>query len=136
MHSYDPTRPYQSQIPAMRPAQETPPHSAFTTLTPIYDSLYSEYRRSFRALPGDRSGEEDLGFTAFGAGMGMFPGAVTGHYGHGGYQGHHQIAHVPQAAQPSHLSTWHNLHTQHNQGRQHTGNHFPAALPPGPRRGY
>nr|WP_236655407.1 hypothetical protein [Streptacidiphilus carbonis] len=34
--------------------------------TPIYDALYSEFRRLFRALPGDRSGEEDLRFTGFG----------------------------------------------------------------------
>jgi hypothetical protein len=33
--------------------------------TPIYDALYSEYRRLFRTLPGDRSGEEDLHFNAF-----------------------------------------------------------------------
>jgi hypothetical protein len=33
--------------------------------TPIYDELYSEYRRLFRALPGDRSGEEELRFTGF-----------------------------------------------------------------------
>ena len=50
----------------MRPAQDRAGgHSA----TPIYDALYSEYRRSFRALPGDRSGEEDLGFAAFGTGV-------------------------------------------------------------------
>lgn len=30
--------------------------------TPIYDALYSEYRRLFRALPGDRSGEEKFQF--------------------------------------------------------------------------
>ncbi|WP_208106405.1 hypothetical protein [Streptomyces sp. GC420] len=36
-----------------------------SSATPIYDALYAEYRRQFRALPGDRSGEEDLGFTAF-----------------------------------------------------------------------
>lgn len=124
VHSYDPTRPYQSQIPAMRPPQEAPSHSS---PTPIYDALYSEYRRSFRALPGDRSGEEDLGFTAFGMGMG------TSH-GHGG---HHGYPHTPQqTSYPQHLSTWQNLHTQHNQGRQHGGNHLPAALPPGPRRGF
>ncbi|MEU8569708.1 hypothetical protein AB0C51_15355 [Streptomyces pathocidini] len=35
--------------------------------TPIYDALYAEYRRSFKALPGDRSGEEDMGFKPFGA---------------------------------------------------------------------
>lgn len=33
--------------------------------TPIYDALYSEYRRLFRALPGDRVGEEDLRFHGF-----------------------------------------------------------------------
>ncbi|MFB6892904.1 hypothetical protein ACFCX4_26730 [Kitasatospora sp. NPDC056327] len=46
----------------MRPSYDAEhPHSA----TPIYDELYSEYRRLFRALPGDRSGEEDLKFTGF-----------------------------------------------------------------------
>lgn len=35
--------------------------------TPIYDALCVEYRKSFRALPGDRMGEEDLGFVAFSA---------------------------------------------------------------------
>ncbi|WP_371478949.1 hypothetical protein [Kitasatospora sp. NBC_00315] len=49
-------------IPAMRPSYDAEhPHSA----TPIYDELYSEYRRLFRALPGDRSGEEDLRFAGF-----------------------------------------------------------------------
>ncbi|NGO12464.1 hypothetical protein G5C60_33865 [Streptomyces sp. HC44] len=65
MHTYDSPRrlPYTSPIPAMRPAPDsTGSHSA----TPIYDALYAEFRRSFRALPGDRSGEEELGFTAFG----------------------------------------------------------------------
>ncbi|MFI5804251.1 hypothetical protein [Streptomyces sp. NPDC051561] len=118
MHSYDPTRPYQSQIPAMRPAQEAP----HPTFTPIYDALYSEYRRSFRALPGDRTGEEDLGFTAFGTTPGMPH--------HHGVQPHGQSHTAPYS------SPWQNLHTQHGQGRQHTGNHLPAALPPGPRRGY
>ncbi|MFR9799964.1 hypothetical protein ACL02U_29325 [Streptomyces sp. MS06] len=35
--------------------------------TPIYDALYAEYVRSFRSLPGDRSGEEELEFSAFGS---------------------------------------------------------------------
>lgn len=47
----------------MRPSYEQP---ADRSATPIYDSLYAEYRRLFRALPGDRSGEEDLRFEAFG----------------------------------------------------------------------
>ncbi|WP_234327123.1 hypothetical protein, partial [Streptomyces sp. NRRL WC-3742] len=52
----------------MRPSYDTehpyvtPPA---TSPTPIYDELYSEYRRLFRALPGDRTGEEDLSFTGF-----------------------------------------------------------------------
>ncbi|MFJ9953318.1 hypothetical protein [Kitasatospora sp. NPDC091207] len=46
----------------MRPSYDAEhPHSA----TPIYDELYSEYRRLFRALPGDRSGEENLKFAGF-----------------------------------------------------------------------
>ncbi|MGW3044408.1 hypothetical protein ACWC9T_31175 [Kitasatospora sp. NPDC001159] len=49
-------------IPGMRPSYDAEhPHST----TPIYDELYSEYRRLFRALPGDRTGEEDLKFTGF-----------------------------------------------------------------------
>lgn len=45
----------------MRPPHESVERSA----TPIYDALYAEYRRLFRALPGDRTGEEELEFTAF-----------------------------------------------------------------------
>ncbi|MFF0436050.1 hypothetical protein ACFYU9_28055 [Streptomyces sp. NPDC004327] len=51
----------------MRPAAEAPAGSAGSSATPIYDALYSEFRRSFRTLPGDRSGEEDVVFRAFGA---------------------------------------------------------------------
>ncbi|MFF9196433.1 hypothetical protein ACF09L_14615 [Streptomyces sp. NPDC014779] len=57
----------------MRPAQDGTAGitgaggSAGFSATPIYDALYSEYRRSFRTLPGDRSGEEELGFRGFGA---------------------------------------------------------------------
>ncbi|WP_406112039.1 hypothetical protein [Kitasatospora purpeofusca] len=67
MYSYDaPAAPRRSaasrSIPGMRPSYDAEhPHSA----TPIYDELYSEYRRLFRALPGDRSGEEDLAFAGF-----------------------------------------------------------------------
>ncbi|MFC8274722.1 hypothetical protein ACFUJR_19755 [Streptomyces sp. NPDC057271] len=103
MHTYDPThQPYPSQIPSMRPAQDV---TSGQSATPIYDALYSEYRRSFRTLPGDRSGEEDLGFRAFGA-----PVSRGLHGSHG---------HRPAA----HPVAW---------SAQH---HVPAALPPGPRRG-
>ncbi|GAB2609072.1 hypothetical protein GCM10027168_47610 [Streptomyces capparidis] len=65
MHTFDiPSRsPYPAAIPAMRPPQEVQERRSST---PIYDALYSEYRRLFRALPGDRSGEEELRFTGFG----------------------------------------------------------------------
>ncbi|MFH9351314.1 hypothetical protein [Kitasatospora sp. NPDC017646] len=68
MYSYDVSAPAgrtatsARSIPGMRPSYDAEhPHST----TPIYDELYSEYRRLFRALPGDRSGEEDLRFTGF-----------------------------------------------------------------------
>ncbi|MFI9787852.1 hypothetical protein ACIHEI_30735 [Kitasatospora sp. NPDC051984] len=68
VYSYDlasagrPSSPASRSIPGMRPSYDAEhPVSA----TPIYDSLYSEYRRMFRALPGDRSGEEGLRFAGF-----------------------------------------------------------------------
>ncbi|WP_349239695.1 hypothetical protein [Streptomyces sp. CC208A] len=84
----------------MRPAQDGP---AGFSATPIFDALYSEYRRSFRTLPGDRSGEEDLVFRAFGTVR------STGLSGFSGYHGHQHTAypaawsaqhHPPQAALP------------------------------------
>ncbi|GAA2456079.1 hypothetical protein [Streptomyces glaucus] len=64
MHTYDvPRRPSYPSVPSARAAhapQDGP------SATPIYDALYAEYVMSFRSLPGDRSGEEDLEFTAFG----------------------------------------------------------------------
>ncbi|MGI3203593.1 hypothetical protein ACRJ4W_46145 [Streptomyces sp. GLT-R25] len=67
MHTYDSPRrlPYTSPIPAMRPVQDT---AGTPSATPIYDALFAEFRKAFRTLPGDRSGEEELGFTAFGTG--------------------------------------------------------------------
>lgn len=108
MHSYDPSRPqYQSQIPSMRPAQDVA--DGYST-TPIYDALYSEFLRSFRALPGDRSGEDNLGFTAFGAGTQPSRGR------------HGDRAHTP------YQGSW------QRDTRQPIARHTPAALPPGPRR--
>jgi hypothetical protein len=50
----------------MRPAYDSwaGPVTSYSA-TPIYDALYSEYRRLFRTLPGDRAGEEELSFTGF-----------------------------------------------------------------------
>ncbi|MGP4045731.1 hypothetical protein [Streptomyces sp. 2A115] len=104
--------------------------------TPIYDALCAEYRRSFRTLPGDRSGEEELGFTAFGTGP-----HGTGSYNPGSYAstpygmrhsaGYHATGR--NTASPTHhgqatTSVWQPV------ARMHTTGLLPAALPPGPRR--
>ncbi|MFF2778796.1 hypothetical protein ACFVU3_28285 [Streptomyces sp. NPDC058052] len=90
----------------MRPAQDVP---AGYSATPIFDALYSEYRRSFRTLPGDRSGEEGLAFRAFGTAMSTglsgfsgLPGLPGGHgQQHGAYPPVWQAQpHPPQAALP------------------------------------
>jgi hypothetical protein len=67
----------------MRPSYDGE-HPVAPTPTPIYDELYSEYRRLFRALPGDRSGEEDMRFTGFAVRERSFPGAHPG--SHAGLQ--------------------------------------------------
>lgn len=60
----------------MRPAREAPnPPSHERSNTPIYDALYAEYRRLFRTLPGDRSGEESLRFEGFGT---LYSTGLTG----------------------------------------------------------
>jgi hypothetical protein len=111
VHAYESSRqPYQ-QIPAMRSTQDGP---SAQSATPIYDALYSEYLRSFRTLPGDRSGEEDLGFKAFGS---FGPGGGTG-----SYQTHHS----------GYTSGWQPVQSMRRATGQH---HVPAALPPAPRRG-
>ena len=64
MHAYDvPRRQSFTPIPSARSAQDS---QGGPSATPIYDALYAEYVKSFRALPGDRSGEEKLGFSAVG----------------------------------------------------------------------
>lgn len=111
----------------MRPSQDP---SGGVSPTPIYDALYSEYRRSFRALPGDRSGEENLGFPAFGAGLfaSRAPlsghSASSGHSGHGGHNG--QGGSSGQSQHTGGLGSWQRV------GR-HAGRPRPAALPPGSR---
>ncbi|HEX5565384.1 MAG TPA: hypothetical protein VFY14_00305 [Streptomyces sp.] len=70
---YEPSRSHnphlnRGQIPGMRSPHEPVSHQPPPSATPIYDSLCAEYRRLFRSLPGDRSGEEELRFTGFGTG--------------------------------------------------------------------
>ncbi|WP_078901113.1 hypothetical protein [Actinacidiphila yeochonensis] len=75
MHSFDASSraPYQRYIPSMRAAQE--PAAGGVSSTPIYDALYSEYRRLFRTLPGDRTGEEAIQFKGFGSWHSEYPQA-------------------------------------------------------------
>lgn len=83
MHAYDPfpqqyPQPALSPIPGMRPARDV--GAAGFSATPIFDALYAEFRRSFRTLPGDRSGEDELRFQSFTAGRdaGAGPASATG----------------------------------------------------------
>ncbi|MFD7559151.1 hypothetical protein ACFV9E_32035, partial [Streptomyces sp. NPDC059835] len=127
VHSYDSSR--------------APARTSTVSHTPIYDTLYSEYLRAFRALPGDRTGEEDLGFTAFSYGGGYTGGSSYG----SGWNGSAwqrvddwQPSYTPQPPAYSYAGTVSEPAPAYSGGRQHqTGmTHIPAALPPAPRRGY
>ncbi|MFH8499190.1 hypothetical protein [Streptomyces coeruleorubidus] len=128
MHAYDvPRRQSYSSIPSARSAQDS---QGGPSATPIYDALYAEYVKNFRALPGDRSGEEKLGFTAFG----HIPHS-TGSYGsshsssYSAYSAGAQSARHATGQQPQ----WQRVGTIGSHG---TGmHHVPAALPPGRRSG-
>lgn len=63
-------------IPGMRPSYDPSPGRS---ATPIYDALYAEYRRLFRALPGDRTGEEEFRFEGFGTVRGRGTGSWGSH---------------------------------------------------------
>ncbi|MHC5906979.1 hypothetical protein ACVNF4_24215 [Streptomyces sp. S6] len=136
MHTYDTSlwpsyTPSYTAIPSARPGQDTQP------ATPIYDALYAEYVKSFRALPGDRSGEEELGFTAFGGGPGQHGGGYSGGYA-GSYSGSYS-AYSAGAQSARQQGQWQRVGTlgQQQPSYQYSGmQHIPAALPPGPRRGY
>ncbi|MCX4785780.1 MULTISPECIES: hypothetical protein [unclassified Streptomyces] len=108
----------------MRPAQDP---SGGQSHTPIYDALYSEYRRSFRALPGDRSGEENLGFVAFGSGWSGSRMPLSSHSGHSGALSVHSGVTGHTGGTSTHTS---GLGSWQRVGR-HSGRSQPAALPPG-----
>ncbi|CAL9322290.1 MULTISPECIES: hypothetical protein [Streptomyces] len=129
MHAYDvPRRQSFSSIPSARSAQDS---QGGPSATPIYDALYAEYVKSFRALPGDRSGEEKLGFTAFGnmshgtGSYGSSHGSSYSAYSAGAQSARHAAGQQPQ---------WQRVGTIDSHGG--TGmHHVPAALPPGRRSG-
>ncbi|MEW2294159.1 hypothetical protein ABZ719_15860 [Streptomyces sp. NPDC006743] len=121
MHAYDVPRrqPYQP-IRSARPAQDP----AGPSTTPIYDALYAEYVKSYRTLPGDRSGEEDLGFVAFGD-LGAGANAYIA-YGAGAYSTRHSTG--------QQQTQWQRVGTLERQENGTGMQHVPAALPPAPRR--
>ncbi|MEU5307210.1 hypothetical protein [Streptomyces sp. NPDC021562] len=135
MHAYDlpPRRPSFATVPSARVAQEA---SRGLSATPIYDSLYAEWVKSFRTLPGDRSGEEAMGFTAFGTAPfstgthapGLYHGNSYGAYSAGAYSARHGVDQPPQPPQWQRIGP---LGRSQNPGMTPV----PAALPPGPRRG-
>ncbi len=147
MHPYDSSRApsYSGTVPAMRPVRDRDSSPAVSH-TPIYDTLYSEYLRAFRALPGDRTGEEDLGFTSFSYGGGYTGGTYGGGWSGSAWQrtewqpssyGSQAPSPSPSASQPQPAYSYAGS-PGYADGRQHqTGmTHIPAALPPAPRRGY
>ncbi|MGW4509048.1 hypothetical protein ACWENO_30845 [Streptomyces sp. NPDC004436] len=152
MHPYDSSRApsYPSAVPAMRPVRDRDSSPAVSH-TPIYDTLYSEYLRAFRALPGDRTGEENLGFTAFSYGGGYTVGSYGGAWSGSAWQRTDwQPSYPAQAPQqdggqgqapaqtPTQPAYSYAGGSGYGGGRQHqTGmTTVPAALPPAPRRGY
>ncbi|MDV9174265.1 hypothetical protein R6V09_29665 [Streptomyces sp. W16] len=130
MHAYDVprSRPYQS-IPSSRSDRDS---TGGPSATPIYDRLYSEWVKTFRSLPGDRSGEEELGFTAFGHSP-----HSTGSFGGGSFGGSSYSAYSAGAYSARQQSQWQRVGQLGHVGQQHghTGMHHIPALPPGPRRG-
>ncbi|WP_431684135.1 hypothetical protein [Kitasatospora sp. KL5] len=126
MYSYDvapTTRPTVGRtIPGMRPSYDA---DRSTSPTPIYDALYSEYRRLFRALPGDRTDEEQLRFAGFGgfggrsgfAGFGA-PVAYPQHQAFETRPGHAQdTPRFVSEAQPAADSGGRTHSVEHQQGR-------------------
>ncbi|MCH0567150.1 MULTISPECIES: hypothetical protein [unclassified Streptomyces] len=107
MHTYDALR---RQAPLGGPSA-----------TPIYDALYAEYVKSFRTLPGDRSGEEDLGFSAFGS----TPYRSGSFGGSGSYS-----AYSAGAFNARQQTQWQRVGYIGPQG-SNIPQHVPAALPPG-----
>lgn len=105
VHAYDPSSraPYTHPIPGMRPSYE-PATTHLTdhgSATPIYDALYAEYRRSFRALPGDRTDEPEIS-EALHAAWELEPyDAVRDALGGRVRQPYHPRGHVPAALPPA-----------------------------------
>ncbi|MFE6743833.1 hypothetical protein [Streptomyces tubercidicus] len=107
VHAYDPSAraPYTHPIPGMRPSHDhgTTPLTDQGSATPIYDALYAEWRRSFRALPGDRTDEPELPESLRGS-WSRTPGSA-GHWEVVSRQPYHPRGHVPAALPPARRDT-------------------------------
>ncbi|MGW0628111.1 hypothetical protein [Streptomyces sp. NPDC002758] len=137
MHAYDvsPRRPSFTTIPSARVGLDS---LSGPSATPIYDTLYAEWVKAFRTLPGDRTGEEELGFVAFGFAPHSTGTHDTGVYGSTSYGSSSYSAYSAGAHSARHGTGQQQVQWQRvgSLGRQDTGmHHIPAALPPGPRRG-
>ncbi|MEU3984921.1 hypothetical protein AB0F77_33470 [Streptomyces sp. NPDC026672] len=138
MHAYDvsPRRSSLSSVPSARSAQDS---LGGPSATPIYDTLYAEWVKSFRTLPGDRTGEEELGFVAFGFAPHSTGTHDTGLYGSTSYGSSSYSAYSAGAYGARHGGGQQQVQWQRvgSIRRDETGmhHHVPAALPPGPRRG-
>lgn len=147
VHTYDvpsprpfhPVPPTGSPLPLRSGREVSPSRSARDTsggpsATPIYDALYAEWVRSFRALPGDRHGEEELGFAAFGS-LARGSNSYSTSSSYNSYSSYSAGAQTARqiAAQNGQGATavWQAGSRQHGTGMHH----IPAALPPAPRRG-
>ncbi|MFU9038979.1 MULTISPECIES: hypothetical protein [Streptomyces] len=109
MHAYDPSSraPYAHPIPGMRPSRElgTTRPTDRGSATPIYDALYAEYRRSFRALPGDRTDEPETSEVLGGTGSWARTTASAGHWevvGRQPYQPHSPLPALPPSPRDAH----------------------------------
>ena len=145
MHTYDvpghrPFQPVPASGSTRRPSREVTasrpvhdPHQGGSSATPIYDALYAEWIRAFRTLPGDRHGEENLDFKAFGI-LGRGPNSFSSP---GSYSSYSAGAQTTRQITAQHGHTTTTTAVWQPGGRQHgTGmHHIPAALPPAPRRG-
>ncbi|MFC4507975.1 MULTISPECIES: hypothetical protein [Streptomyces] len=128
MHTYEvPRRQVYQSVPSARPAQDS---QGGPSATPIYDTLYAEYVKTFRSLPGDRSGEDDLGFTAFG----NIPHSTVQTTGSGYRPG--SFSHAYSAYSAGAQSARQGLGQQSQWQRVGQLGPVPAALPPGPRRSF
>ncbi|WP_328668017.1 hypothetical protein [Streptomyces sp. NBC_00328] len=109
------------------------PHQGGSSATPIYDALHAEWIRAFRTLPGDRHGEENLEFKAFGI-LGRGPNSFSSSGTYSSYSAGAQTARQITAQHGHTTATtavWQPGARQHGTGMHH----IPAALPPAPRRG-